>query len=80
MTLLVPLRKKLVIKQGDAVVFEIEGVVVSVRCVTALDKGYLAALAGTLSEWASDNDERAYRRFLKKDRKITQKSPHTFLH
>ncbi|MEO6696874.1 MAG: AbrB/MazE/SpoVT family DNA-binding domain-containing protein [Gammaproteobacteria bacterium] len=56
-----PVREKLGIKQGDAVVFEIEDDVVTVRRATALDMAYRSSLASTLSEWESGNDERAYR-------------------
>jgi len=60
-TIPAPIREKLGLKQGDAVVFEIEDEVVTVRRATALDKVYLSSVAGTLSEWNSDNDEKAYR-------------------
>ena len=50
-TISAPVREKLGIKQGDAVVFEIEDDVVTVRRATALDKAYLSSLVSTLSEW-----------------------------
>jgi len=54
-------REKLGIQQGDMVAFELENGVVRLRRVVPLDVEYAKALAGTLSEWASENDEEAYR-------------------
>lgn len=53
-------RKFLDLKQGDAVVFEIQNGQVIVRKATPLDLEYAVALSGTLEEWHSDNDEAAY--------------------
>ena len=54
-------RKQLGIKQGDLVAFEIENGKVVLRRVSPLDVEYAKALTGTLTEWATENDEEAYR-------------------
>ena len=54
------IRRKLNLKPGDAVVFEIENDTVTVRRATALDKEYAKALEGTLTEWLSKEDDEAY--------------------
>ncbi len=55
-------RKRLNLKPGDTVVFEeSEGGTVRIRKAEPLDIGFLSALESTLSEWNSENDERAYR-------------------
>jgi AbrB family looped-hinge helix DNA binding protein len=60
-TIPLEVREKLGIQQGDMVAFELENGVVRLRRVVPLDVEYAKALAGTLSEWASENDEEAYR-------------------
>ncbi len=60
-TIPLEVREKLGIRQGDMVAFELEDGVVRLRRVAPLDVEYAKALAGTLSEWASENDEEAYR-------------------
>jgi len=59
-TIPLEVREKLGIQQGDMVAFELENGVVRLRRVVSLDVEYAKALAGTLSEWASENDEEAY--------------------
>lgn len=54
------IRRKLNLKPGDAVVFEIEDDTVTVRRATALDKEYAKAIEGTLTEWLSKEDDEAY--------------------
>ncbi|MBI2026927.1 MAG: type II toxin-antitoxin system PrlF family antitoxin [Deltaproteobacteria bacterium] len=54
-------RKFLLLKKGDRVLFEIEDDQVIVRKATAFDVEYLNSVASTLSEWGSDNDEEAYK-------------------
>ena len=54
-------RKALGIKHGDAVAFEIEDGVVTIRRAAGLDKEYADAIAATLSEWLGEHDEEAYR-------------------
>lgn len=60
-TIPLAVRRQLGLKAGDAVVFEIENDVVTVRRATALDKEYVKATEGTLTEWLSREDEEAYR-------------------
>lgn len=60
-TIPLAVRRKLGLKPGDAVVFEIENDVITVRRATALDKEYAKSLEGTLTEWLSKEDEEAYR-------------------
>ena len=60
-TIPLAVRRKLGLKAGDAVVFEIEDDVVTVRRATALDKEYAKAVEGTLTEWLTQEDEEAYR-------------------
>lgn len=60
-TIPLAVRRKLGLKAGDAVVFEIENDVITVRRATALDKEYAKSLEGTLTEWLSKEDEEAYR-------------------
>jgi AbrB family looped-hinge helix DNA binding protein len=55
-------RKKLNLKPGDTVVFdEAEHGTIRLRKAEPLDIEFLSALESTLSEWKSENDERAYR-------------------
>ncbi len=60
-TIPLAIRRKLNLKPGDTVVFEIENDTVTVRRATALDKEYARALEGTLTEWLSKEDDEAYR-------------------
>jgi len=60
-TIPLAVRRKLGLKPGDAVVFEIENDTITVRRATALDGEYAKALEGTLSEWLSKEDDEAYR-------------------
>lgn len=60
-TIPLAIRRKLGLKPGDTVVFEIENDVVIVRRATAIDKDYVKSLEGTLTEWLSKEDEEAYR-------------------
>jgi antitoxin PrlF len=55
-------RDKLNLKPGDTVIFEeSEAGAVLIRKAEPLDLEFLSALENTLSEWDSENDERAYR-------------------
>lgn len=54
-------RDELGLKKGDAVVFELKGKSVSIKKATPMDLRFAKALESTLSEWASPNDEEAYR-------------------
>lgn len=55
-------RKRLNLKPGDTVIFEeSERGMVCIRKAEPLDIEFLSALESTLSEWNSENDDRAYR-------------------
>jgi antitoxin PrlF len=54
------IREAMGISQGDAVVFEMENGRVFIKRLQPLDLEYLNAVSGTLSEWSSPEDEKAY--------------------
>ncbi len=54
-------RKVLHLEAGDAVVFDINGDDVSLRKARHVDHAFTQALEETLTEWATDADEEAYR-------------------
>jgi antitoxin PrlF len=54
-------RAKLNLKPGDSVIFEeSKAGAVYLRKAEPLDVEFLSALEGTLSEWNSENDEKAF--------------------
>lgn len=53
-------REVLGIRQGDAVIYEIENGVVNLRRATPMDLAYANAVSATLTEWNSKTDDRAY--------------------
>ncbi|MGH7915603.1 MAG: AbrB/MazE/SpoVT family DNA-binding domain-containing protein [Candidatus Binataceae bacterium] len=54
-------RIKLGLKPGDAVIFEeSEAGTVYIRKAEPVDREFISALEGTLSEWNSENDDKAY--------------------
>jgi AbrB family looped-hinge helix DNA binding protein len=55
-----PVRQQLGLKQGDAIIFEIQDGQVILRKAFPLDLEYASALSATLEEWGSDADEEAY--------------------
>ena len=59
-TVPLPVRKALHLKAGDFVWFEIEGDVVRLRRTTPLDMAFTLALEGTLTEWSSQEDDKAF--------------------
>jgi antitoxin PrlF len=62
-TIPAPVRKRLGLKPGDSILFEEStpaGAII-LRRAEPIDLEYLEALEGTLSEWNSENDDRAYR-------------------
>jgi antitoxin PrlF len=62
-TIPAPVRKRLGLKPGDSILFEESkptGAII-LRRGDPIDLEYLEALEGTLSEWNSENDDRAYR-------------------
>jgi antitoxin PrlF len=56
-----PVRKALQLKAGDLVGFEVEGSQVKLRHVTPLDIAFSQALEGTLGEWSSTADDKAFK-------------------
>lgn len=53
-------RESMGAKPGDVVVYEVRGNVVTLRCLEPLDLVYHAALSGTLTEWATAEDDEAF--------------------
>jgi len=53
-------RKKLKLKAGDVIAFEIENETIKLRKANPIDIEFSTALVSTLSEWESQNDEEAY--------------------
>jgi AbrB family looped-hinge helix DNA binding protein len=53
-------RKKLNLKAGDVIAFEIENETIKLRKARPIDIEFSTALVSTLSEWESQNDEEAY--------------------
>jgi antitoxin PrlF len=54
-------RTKLDLKPGDAVIFEgSDSGTVYIRKAEPVDREFISALEGTLSEWNSENDDKAY--------------------
>jgi antitoxin PrlF len=56
-----PVRAALHLKAGDTVAFDIAGGSIRLRKARKADLEWNRALLGTLSEWSSESDERAYR-------------------
>jgi len=54
------LRKAIGIEPGDIVAYELEGKSVKVKRVDPFDATYHAAIAETLEEWNSPEDEEAF--------------------
>ena len=54
-------RKKLSLKAGDTVAFDLDDGHISLRKAQPMDVAFLQSLEGTLTEWASPSDEEAYR-------------------
>ena len=56
-----PVRRALQLKAGDVVGFEVEGTEVRLRRATPLDLAFVQALEGTLGEWSSKEDDKAFK-------------------
>ena len=54
-------RDALRVKPGDTIAYEIEGGLVWLRRVDSYEAGFHRALSGTLTEWESPADEKAFR-------------------
>ncbi len=59
-TIPVDLRKALGIEPGDLVAYELDGKSVKLKRVEPFDAAYHAAVAETLEEWNSPEDEEAF--------------------
>jgi bifunctional DNA-binding transcriptional regulator/antitoxin component of YhaV-PrlF toxin-antitoxin module len=55
-----PALEALKLREGDAIVFEIDQTGVHLRKAPPVDKAFTEALQGTLSEWDSAADDEAY--------------------
>ena len=55
-----PVLEALKLREGDAIVFEIDQAGVHLRKAPPVDKAFTEALQGTLSEWDSAADDEAY--------------------
>jgi antitoxin PrlF len=53
-------RKKLELKAGDVIAFDIDNDTIRLRKARPIDLEFSSALIPTLSEWDSQNDEDAY--------------------
>ena len=60
-TIPVKVREKLKAKAGDLVAFDVTADRVTIRRVAPFDREWHAALAGTLDEWSSPEDQEAWR-------------------
>lgn len=56
-----PVRRRLDLEAGDAIAFDIEGDNVYLRKARPMDLAFARSLEATLTEWASEADEEAYR-------------------
>jgi len=59
-TLPEPVLEALNLREGDAIVFEIDQAGVHLRKAPPIDRDFTKALQGTLSEWNSAADDEAY--------------------
>ena len=53
-------RKRLKLKAGDVIAFDIDDDIIKLRKARPIDIEFSSALVPTLSEWESPNDEEAY--------------------
>ena len=54
-------REALGAKTGDLIVYEVEGDAVRLKRLEPFDAAFHHALSGTLDEWATEEDEEAFR-------------------
>lgn len=59
-TIPLEIRKKLDLRPGDKIIFEVKDGDVVVKKISAFDYEYHRTLSKTLSEWSSKEDEDAY--------------------
>jgi len=55
-----PVRKLLHLQAGDAIAFDIENNDIHLRKARPIDLVFAQSLEGTLTEWTSEADEKAY--------------------
>lgn len=60
-TIPVEIREKLSLEPGDTVIYDVEGDRAVLRRAEPFDVAFHAALTETLEEWASPEDEEAFR-------------------
>ena len=56
-----PVRRVLHLEAGDAIAFDINGDAIQLRKARSVDMAFAQSLEDTLTEWASEADEEAYR-------------------
>ena len=56
-----PVRKLLHLEMGDEIAFDIDGDDVNLRKARPVDLAFAQSIEGTLTEWATEADEEAYR-------------------
>jgi len=56
-TIPIEVRKKLRVKEGDIIEYEIEGSAVHIRKVQTIDTRWAHAIESTLTEWSGDRDD-----------------------
>ncbi len=54
------LRKAVGIEPGDIIAYELEGRTIKLKRIDPIDAAYHAAIAETLEEWSSPQDEEAF--------------------
>lgn len=56
-----PVRQLLHLQAGDAIAFDIDGDDIHLRKARPIDLAFVKSLEGTLNEWATQEDDEAYR-------------------
>jgi antitoxin PrlF len=56
-----PVRRLLHLEAGDAIAFDIDDATVQLRKARPVDLAFAQGLEGTLTEWSSAADDKAYR-------------------
>jgi len=54
-------REALGAKSGDLIIYEVKGDIVRLKRLEPFDAAFHHALSSTLDEWATDQDEEAFR-------------------
>jgi antitoxin PrlF len=61
LTVPVEIRKAMGVRPGDLIGYEVRDGVVTLRRIEPFDRAFHAALAGTLGEWTTPEDDGAFR-------------------